>query len=195
VSRPRWIGLLTVVAAVLAALAVSAHRTSPAQLRQVNQTLAPLRTLAALGPCPTSVSRALPKLTLSCLGGGPRVALNGQPSGKPTLVNIYASWCPPCIEELPLLVRFSRASAGRIALLGVDTEDEQRRALILAHQVGQTWPAVVDDNKSLLTHYAGGPPVTLFIDGHGKIVYVRVKKFDSYAQLQGLAQRYLGVAA
>jgi cytochrome c biogenesis protein CcmG/thiol:disulfide interchange protein DsbE len=193
VSRGRWATLLAVLAAVVAAFALSLG-TGPAVKKPADVSLAPLRTSAALEPCPTGVSAALPKLTLDCLGGGARVALQGPPSGKPTLVNVYGSWCGPCLREMPVLVAFAKASAGKVALLGIDTEDEPRLALQFAKQVGQTWNAAVDPDGIVLRKYASGPPVTLFVDAAGVIKHVQVGAFSGVPQLAALTKQYLGVA-
>ena len=156
--------------------------------------LGPLRAAAALEPCPTGISRALPDVELPCLGGGPGVRLRGTPSGVPTLVNVYGSWCDPCQEEMPLLVAFARKAGPRVALVGVDTVDEPRLALQFAKDVGQHWPAVVDDDKRVLREYAAGPPVTLFVDPAGEVVHVKTGPFRSLPELEAQVERYLKVA-
>jgi cytochrome c biogenesis protein CcmG/thiol:disulfide interchange protein DsbE len=140
------------------------------------------------------VSKDLPALTLPCLGGGAAVRLDGPATGRPTLVNVYGSWCGPCQREMPLLVAFSRAVHGKVALLGVDTEDEPRLALLFARDVGQSWPAVVDDDKAVLRRYASGPPVTLFVSAAGSVVHAKVGPFKDVAELRSLTRRYLGVS-
>jgi thiol-disulfide isomerase/thioredoxin len=155
--------------------------------------LEPLRRAAALQPCPTGVGD-LPSLTLACLGGGPAVRLDASPAGVPTLVNIYGSWCGPCQKEMPVLAAFARRAGSAVALLGVDTEDEQRLALLFARDVGQHWPAVVDDEGKLLRHYAPGPPATLFVDRAGKVVFVHRGAFPSLAVLVAQVRSHLGVA-
>jgi cytochrome c biogenesis protein CcmG/thiol:disulfide interchange protein DsbE len=192
VSRSRLLGLAAIVIAVVAALGYGF--TGSSQHAPAPSSLAPLRAAAGLSPCPTGISKDLPKLTLACLGGGPPVALQGKPSGVPTLVNVYGSWCAPCQREMPLLAAFARDSAGRVALLGVDTEDEQRLALLFAKDVGQTWNAVVDDDKRVLTRYASGPPVTLFVDAGGSVVHAKVGAFKDATELRALTRQYLGVA-
>ena len=153
-----------------------------------------LRTEAALTPCPSAISPALPKLTLACLGGGPPVAIQGAPRGVPSLVNVYGSWCHPCFKEMPLLAAFSRASAGRVSLLGVDTEDDPTMALRFAKDVGQTWNAVIDDDGVVMRKYASGPPVTLFVDGTGAVVHAKIGAFKDLAELKALTAQYLKVS-
>jgi len=192
-SRGRVVGLVGLLALVGVAFVIGLTGTPAQQAGSRAEALGPLRAQAALQPCPTGVSKDLPPLTLACLGGGPPVALNGTPSGVPTLVNIYGSWCGPCQKEMPLLATFSKAAAGKVALLGVDTEDEQRLALLFAKDVGQTWPAVVDDDKAVLRKYAAGPPVTLFVDAAGRVVHVKVGPFKDLRELKDLTSQYLGV--
>ena len=155
--------------------------------------LAPLRRVAALAPCPTGVGD-VPALTLPCLGGGPDVRLDGDPTGVPTLVNVYGSWCGPCQREMPVLAAFARRAGSKVALLGIDTEDEPRLALLFARDVGQHWPAVVDDEGTFLRHYSPGPPVTLFVDRAGKVVFVHRGPFASLAQVVSAVRTRLGVA-
>ncbi len=155
--------------------------------------LAPLRAEAALDPCPSGISPELPDLTLPCLGGGPDVPLRGVPTGTPTLVNVYGSWCAPCQEEMPTLVAFSERARGKVALVGVDTLDEPRLALQFAVDLGQHWPAVVDDDKQVLRRYGSGPPVTLFVDAAGTVVHVKTGPFRDLAALRQMVTTYLGV--
>lgn len=186
------VGLVVLAAAVVGALVYGlTHHGSTAPSAS---SLQPLRAAAALRPCPTGVSPDLPDLTLACLGGGAPVRLHGPASGVPTLVNLYGSWCGPCQREMPLLAAFARAAGDRVALLGVDTEDDQRLALLFAKDVGQTWNAVVDDDKQVLIRYGGGVPQTLFIDATGHVVHVKRGPFRDGAELRALTRQYLGVA-
>jgi thiol-disulfide isomerase/thioredoxin len=155
--------------------------------------LAPLRSAAALAPCPTGVGQ-VPAMTLPCLGGGADVRLDGPPTGVPTLVNVYGSWCGPCQKEMPVLAAFARRAGSKVALLGVDTEDEARLALLFARDVGQHWPAVVDDSGRFLRHYGPGPPVTLFVDRAGKVVFVHRGPFASLGDLISAVRTRFGVA-
>ncbi|MDP9181669.1 MAG: TlpA family protein disulfide reductase [Actinomycetota bacterium] len=179
-------------AALVAVLALVSACNGSGPRAQAKQDLAPLRQAAALAPCPSGIGD-VPHLTLPCLGGGPDVVLDSGPSGVPTLVNVYASWCPPCVDEMPLLAAFAAKAGGRVALLGVDTEDEPRLALLFARDVKQHWAAVQDDKGAFLRHYSSGPPVTLFVDRAGKVVFVHRGQFDSLADLAAAVQRRLGV--
>ncbi len=188
----RALPLLLVGVAVLAALWYGQHDRNPAP-RTAGDELAPLRAAAALAPCPTGVGPGLPALTLPCLGGGPDVRLDARPTGVPTLVNVYGSWCAPCQDEMPVLAAFARKAGPRVALLGIDTEDEPRLALRFAKDLGQRWPAVVDAQGAVLRRYAPGPPATLFVDPTGRVRYVHRGAFRSLAALEAAVAEHLGV--
>jgi cytochrome c biogenesis protein CcmG/thiol:disulfide interchange protein DsbE len=153
-----------------------------------------LRAQAALNPCPAGVSPALPDLTLPCLSGGPAVALRGTPSGRPTLVNVYGSWCGPCQREMPLLKAF-HDSTSAVDLVGIDTEDDTSNALHFAIDVGQHWSAIVDDDGRVDRAFGTGPPKTLFIDGTGAIVHIKRGEYTSVEALKSDVLRYLKVKA
>lgn len=178
-----------VVALVGLALLAGCGRSAA---RPSGDALAPLRKAAALAPCPAGVGD-VPRLTLPCLGGGPDVVLRGTPAAVPTLVNVYGSWCAPCQAEMPLLASFAARAGSRVALLGVDTEDEPRLALLFARDLGQHWPAVVDEKGTFLRAYSTGPPVTLFVTPAGRVAYVRHGAFRSVAEIVAAVRQHLGV--
>lgn len=184
--------VLVVVLAALVAAALYGLKGGAAPKR-VAQDLAPLQRQAALEPCPSGLSPALPDLTLPCLGGGPAVRLRGAPARTPVLVNVYGSWCGPCLAEMPLLRQFHELAGARVPLVGVDTEDDPRQALHFALDVRQHWPALVDDDGLVSRHYGGGAPKTLFLDAKGSVVHVTRKAYTSVAQLRADVQHYLGV--
>ncbi len=74
---------------------------------------------------PAVGSDGLPALTLPCLGPGPDVWLD-RLTGRPTLVNLWATWCGPCREEMPLLQAAHGRHGEQIRFLGVDVQDDPR---------------------------------------------------------------------
>lgn len=181
------------VAALGAALALVSGCGDAKPTTAAKEDLGPLRRTVALAPCPVGIGE-VPHLTLPCLGGGPDVVLDSAPSGIPTLVNVYGSWCTPCQAEMPVLAAFAAKAGKAVALLGVDTEDEPRLALLFARDMRQHWPAVQDDDGRFLRHYSSGPPITLFVDKAGKVVFVHRGPFTSLADLRSAVRTRLGVA-
>lgn len=140
----------------------------------------------------------LPDLTLPCFHGGRPVRLS-QLSG-PVVVNLWASWCPSCREELPAFQALSRRAEGKVTVLGVVTQDDRDRAISVAEDLGLRFPAVIDGDGKLgaelvrLRKATSALPVTLFVTG-GKIVYAYQGKALTTASLDSLVDKYLGVSA
>lgn len=188
-TRLAWLVLIVVSFGGALAYGLTDHTSSPKATD-----FAPLRARAALGPCPAGLSPALPDLTLPCLGGGPAVSLRGTPTGRPTLVNVYGSWCGPCQREMPVLRAFHESTSA-VDLVGIDSEDDTSNALHFAIDLGQHWPAVVDDDGRVDRFFGVGPPKTLFVDGTGAIVHVKRGEYTSVEALKADVLRYLKVTA
>jgi cytochrome c biogenesis protein CcmG/thiol:disulfide interchange protein DsbE len=112
----------------------------------------------------------LPALTLPCLGPGPAVSLD-RLTGRPTLVNLWATWCGPCREEMPLLQEAYVRHGGQVRFLGVDTQDDAESARSFIADMGIGYPHAVDADGQLLRELGvRGLPVTLVLDVHGRVV-------------------------
>ncbi|WP_254781918.1 TlpA disulfide reductase family protein [Modestobacter sp. DSM 44400] len=112
---------------------------------------------------------ALPSLTLSCLGPGPAVSLD-QLTGRPTLVNLWATWCGPCREEMPLLQDAYVQYGEQVRFLGVDTQDDPEAAGSFLADLDIGYPHVVDPSGQLLRELGvRGLPVTLVLDQTGRV--------------------------
>ncbi len=188
---PQVVGLVAVGALLVAALAYGT-RGGDTPAARPGPDLVRLREAARLEPCPLGLSPALPDLTLPCLGGGPDVRLRDAP-GRPTLVNVYGTWCPPCVQEVPLLVAFHRAAGDKVGVVGVLSIDTVKNGLDFAPDLGVTYPSVVDEDGAVLRQYPPGPPQTLFVRADGTIAYVKPGPFKDLAQIEQLTQDKLGV--
>jgi thiol-disulfide isomerase/thioredoxin len=178
------IGLVLVLVASVLALRAKGGSTDELDLQ---------RKAAGLESCPAALGAGLPKLTLACLSGGEDVALASGAPGKPMLVNIWATWCRPCVEEVPLLLRFRERAGDRVAVVGVLHEDEQDQALEVARQYRMHYPSVVDPDGKVLRAFGSGPPVTLLIDATGKVKQVKRGQFHSLDELRTAVSDALGV--
>ena len=99
-------------------------------------------------------------------GTGAAVAL---PTGRPAVVNFFASWCVPCRAELPVLEAAAQREAG-LAFVGVDVNDSKRAAAELLEATGVTFPAGYDPDQAVATDYmVRGMPTTVFVDAAGRI--------------------------
>lgn len=116
----------------------------------------------------------LPALTGTTLDGTPWSS--ATLAGKPALINVWASWCRPCVAEHPLLLDAARQHAGELQVVGVlyqDTADGA--AAFLAHYGDGGWPDV-DDASGRIAVSLGvtGPPETFFVDADGVVRYRHV---------------------
>lgn len=93
-------------------------------------------------------------------------------AGHPTVVNFWASWCPPCNEEAPALAAAYDEWRGKgVAFIGVDAMDDPVDGLAFITQYGWTYPVLDDASGVLQSRWnIPGLPVTLFIDRAGNIV-------------------------
>jgi cytochrome c biogenesis protein CcmG/thiol:disulfide interchange protein DsbE len=117
---------------------------------------------------------AAPVSTLPRLGAGGSGSL-ADFKGKPVLLNVWASWCDPCQEEMPLLEKAHRRmeSAGG-TVLGIDVQDDQEQALGFLREKGITFPSLRDRDRSYVHRFGvTGYPETFLIDSDGKVVGLR----------------------
>lgn len=99
-------------------------------------------------------------------------AIGGE-SGRWTFVNIWASWCGPCQEEAPALVRVSKTFGDRVDFIGINATSEDTQAdaeqFVATYQVPYT---IVYDPKgeALETFQVAGYPTSYLLSPNGKIV-------------------------
>ncbi len=152
-----------------------------------------------LDPCPTAALNpdaaipGLPDQVFDCLGDTATVSL-AQVRGTPMVVNVWASWCPPCIEELPLLEKVSRELKGKVDFIGINLEDDPMKALQLMQDFGISYPSVIDrsgDTRAPLT--IPGPPVTFFVTSEGVIAGRWDGAIPNEKTFNSLLQKNLGI--
>jgi thiol-disulfide isomerase/thioredoxin len=92
--------------------------------------------------------------------------------GRIVLMNLWASWCPPCRAEMPDLQRLADVYArGGIAIVGVNEGESPERAAAFANSLGIRFPIWVDTAEGYGRTYAAlGLPTTVILDRRGVVV-------------------------
>lgn len=122
-----------------------------------------------------------------------RAALNGKP-GSPVLINFWASYCGPCVKELPLLQRL--ADSGDAIVYGVSRDVRQRFAKEMLDDREISYANWIDSEGRYMAKLRGLIPVLaipsslLVVDG--KIVYTHVGRFDSWEELHEHLPKHSG---
>ncbi|WP_054534226.1 TlpA family protein disulfide reductase [Herpetosiphon geysericola] len=121
------------------------------------------------------IDRPVPAMVLKTVDGD---SFNpAEYRGKPLIINFWASWCEPCKEEMPALVRTAERYGDKIAVVGINLTDQDKdqeiRRFIQRYAV--TYPIALDNER--VAQQAFGIfniPVTFFIDSEGIIRYTRI---------------------
>ena len=108
--------------------------------------------------------------------------------GKPLLINVWASWCGPCREEMGSLQRLSRRYGGKqFDVIGISTDDYPDRAAAFLRQSGTTFSNFID-SRLVLENMLGADrlPLTLLVDAQGRVIgkFYGAKQWDSPEALE-----------
>lgn len=118
----------------------------------------------------TSVAtgRPLPAFDLALLEGGR--ATSADLDGRVTVINFWASWCPPCRAEAPVLRRVYEASnPDDVAFLGVSRDDDVSAAREFVERFDPGYPNAIDATAFARAVGIPGLPTTIVVDRHGFI--------------------------
>jgi len=115
------------------------------------------------------LGRDAPDFTLNLFEGGTFTL--SEKGGKPVVVNIWASWCPSCREEAPVLEEGWRQFKDRgVIFVDVDWQDNREDALKFIEEFNITYPNGPDESNIYFDYGATGVPESFFINREGKIV-------------------------
>ena len=127
--------------------------------------------MLALGSCrnsePAKIGTTAPDFTVS---DGQKTVQLSQLRGKPVLLNFWATWCPPCVEEVPSLVALQQQMGGKVVVLAVSMDvDEEAYKTFTAKRMPGVLTVRDPDHKSSEMYGTFAYPESFLIDKDGKI--------------------------
>ncbi len=134
-------------------------------------------------------------LQMQCLDGSSTI--NFHSVKGPLIINVWASWCEGCKEEMPYFIDLyanQLFKTGEIKLLGIDVDEKDAESgPNFIKSYGMSWPHLEDvDGRSKLI-FGPGVPVTYLLDKRGEIIHKQIGAFLSKAQLYEAVEKYFKV--
>ncbi len=119
------------------------------------------------------IGKAFPTFHLPSLKGEAPFFTRKDLLGHPALVNVWASWCPTCVAEHPMLIQLAQSG---VTIYGINYRDDTQDALHYLAEHGNPFKKIVVDAKGSLGVDLGiyGTPETFVIDAEGHILYRHV---------------------
>lgn len=134
-------------------------------------------------------------LALSLPDPGGRIQRIGQWQGKVLVINFWATWCEPCREEMPALLRVQRKYSGNgVQIVGIAL-DSAAKVQEFAKELKIDYPLVIGTMATVelarrLGNRVGGLPYTVVLDRSGKVVRTRLGAI-SESELEAAIQSLL----
>ncbi len=115
--------------------------------------------------------------------------------GGPVVVNFFASFCTPCITEMPAFEEVHQALGDQVTFLGLAVTDQPEEALALVDRTGVTYRTAQDKDGSVIAELGGTSlPTTVLLDADGEVVASHSGELDA-GELRDLLADELGIDA
>jgi cytochrome c biogenesis protein CcmG, thiol:disulfide interchange protein DsbE len=128
------------------------------------------------------------------LDGGPEAfkARLAELRGRPVVVNQWASWCGPCKFEFPFFASQAKKYEGRVAFLGVNTQDNRKAAMAFLKRIPVPFLHFFDPDGKVARVFRGGRafPTTAFYDASGRLVFTHLGAYPAERKLEEAIRRY-----
>jgi cytochrome c biogenesis protein CcmG/thiol:disulfide interchange protein DsbE len=112
-----------------------------------------------------------PNFSLGLFDGSTFTLNEALATGKPVVVNFWASWCGPCADEAPLLQDAARRTGDQVTFIGVNVQDQDSDAQAFMRRYGVTYPNGSKNAGPISVQYGmRGVPETYFIAPDGRLI-------------------------
>ena len=131
-----------------------------------------------------------PDFKLSLLNGG-ETSLSDF-SGKPVMLNFWATWCPPCREEMPYLQQIHEQRSADVVVLTVNMAENPGDVEEFIREFGLSFPVLLDSNGDVAQQYGvRAIPTTFFIDKSGILQGVKIGAFRNIAEIESELEKII----
>lgn len=186
-------GVASVIGLVIGMSAARSHRTIPGKLHaaQHSTTNPTAASSAKSGPAAKNVNddsriirfasnpQPAPPFLVNDINGN--VISTADWTGKIVVLNFWATWCPPCREEIPELIALADRYKDRLVVIGVSMDDsDPAEVKQFAQAMKMTYPIVMA-SREMISEYGGVPalPTSFVINKEGRIVQKHVGLFPT----------------
>ena len=109
--------------------------------------------------------------------------------GQPVVLNFWATWCGPCLREMPALESASQRFADQVVFVGVDQGESQEVVQSFIDEFGVTFVVPLDSDWTVGDRYnVTGMPTTFFVDEYGVIRHLWVGEMNAVVLAEGIAK-------
>lgn len=100
--------------------------------------------------------------------------------GKPVIINFWATWCGPCVKEMPAFERLKDDFGDKIGIIAVNCGDDAGTVKDFVEENGYTFPVVLDEEYSISMLYpTNSIPYTVVVDAEGKVTHISTGALDA----------------
>jgi thiol-disulfide isomerase/thioredoxin len=154
--------------------------------------LASAELASARTPGRLQIGDVLPNVTLRGLNGPSRPL--AQYRGRPLLINMWASWCEPCIQEMSSLERLAwREDRPPFSVIGISTDDYPEKALAFLNRSNATIRQFIDHDLQMENLLGAQKiPLTVLVDANGRVLdkIYGAREWDSAESMQMIARAF-----